>query len=146
MKLLKFSAFICVFLIFIACPENFGRFFIFSNNSTMDVYVYFGIGDRESGGYRYTDTTLSFIRAGGLWKAKENYRYDYHSEKVDTFCLFIFDADTFNICNWEEIQSGYKILQRYDLSFEDIKALKDSITYPPDEKMKEMKMYPSYGQ
>ena len=147
MKVLKFTALICILLIFTACPENFGRSFRFRNNSTMDVYVFFWDADRESGSYRYTDTTISYIRAGGFCESRANLRYDYHpDDKVDTFCLFIFDADTFNICSWEEIQSGYKILQRYDLSPEDIKALRDSITYPPDERMKDMKMYPPYGQ
>ncbi|MCL2727598.1 MAG: hypothetical protein FWD56_04360, partial [Bacteroidales bacterium] len=61
---------------------------------------------------------------------------------VDTLSFFIFDADIFNAYTWEEIQSGYMVLKRYDLSPQDLRALRRRITYPPDERMKNMKMHP----
>ena len=137
-----------VFLILTACPHDHGYSFRFSNNSNVDVYVYLGIGDRESDGYLITDTTITFIKTGALFKKDESYFYRYHDKgiPVNTWCLFIFDADTFNIYSWEEIKNGYKILQRYDINDEDLKALKYNITYPPTEAMKNMKMYPPYEQ
>jgi hypothetical protein len=68
---------------------------------------------------------------------------------LDTFSLFLFDTDTLARYSLDEIKSGYKILQRYDLSSGDIKKLLDNseiviIPYPPTETMKNMKMYPPY--
>jgi hypothetical protein len=59
--------------------------------------------------------------------------------------------DTINKYSWEEIQRDYKVLRRYDLSVEDFNLLykkngDSEILYPPDERMKYMKMYPPYGQ
>ena len=147
MKLLKFVSLLSILLLLMACPHDHGKSFMFINNSDMDVYVYCGIGaDSESGDYLYLDTAITFIRAGSLYEKGRRYAYRYHDigTQVDTWCLFIFDADTFNLCTWDEIKSGYKILQRYDLSPQDCKILKDSIIYPPDERMKYMKMYPPY--
>ena len=69
----------------------------------------------------------------------------------DTVSIFIFSKDTLDKFSWFEIQSGYKILQRYDLSLEDFNSLSNKngvpvIDYPPSEAMKYMKMYPPYGQ
>ena len=38
--------------------------------------------------------------------------------------------------------TSYKVLQRYDISPENIKSLKYNISYPPTEAMKNIKMYP----
>jgi hypothetical protein len=109
----------------------------------------------------YPDTTLSIL--------KENIGYPTISGKTahrtisnisyekwiasfpnDTVSIYIFNQDTLNRYSWEEIQRDYKILQRYDLSLEDIRKLKNQygvpeIPYPPTEIMKNMKMYPPYG-
>ena len=55
--------------------------------------------------------------------------------------VFIFHTDTLNKYSWQEVRDGYKILRRYDLSLEDIKKMKWTIPYPPDESMAGMKMY-----
>jgi hypothetical protein len=72
--------------------------------------------------------------------------YIYEVQKTDTLCFFIFDTDTINHYDWETIRNEYKILQRYDLSLQDFKRLEYTITYPPSEAMKNVKMYPPYGQ
>ena len=70
---------------------------------------------------------------------------------LDTVSIFIFDVDVLKNCSWEEIQRDYKILKRYDLSMDDLTQLFNStgtpeIHYPPSVKMKDMKMYPPYGE
>jgi hypothetical protein len=145
MKQLKILALSFVALIFTACPMDYVNGFRFSNNSNTDVYIYLNAYD----GTRYPDTAVTSLRRGHLFKQGTKRSYEYGSSEndpwVDTLCLFIFDADTFNAYSWEEIQDGYKVLQRYDLSPENLKILKRQITYPPTEAMKTMKMYPPYG-
>ena len=146
MKQLKILALSFVALIFTACPMDYVNGFRFRNNSNTDVYIYLNVYDETL----YPDTTVTRLRRGHFFKQGITRSYEYGSSKndpwVDTLCLFIFDADTFNTYSWEEIQNDYKVLQRYDLSLENIEALKRQIPYPPTEAMKNMKMYPAYGE
>ena len=73
------------------------------------------------------------------------------SRFVDYDCeyliIFIFDAK-FMEDNLKD--EGFRVnenmaLQRYDLTLEDLNSLKWTVPYPPDERMKDMNMYPSYG-
>ena len=144
MKVLKFIVLLFVLLMFSACPWEYRQSFRFHNNSTRDVYIQLNMQTMS------LDTTITRVKLGVPIKQGTSFSYGYDSGKediwVDTLSLFIFDADTFNMYSWEEIKSGYKILQRYDISPENIKALKYNISYPPTEAMKNMKMYPPYGQ
>lgn len=147
MKQLTFIILLFFLLTLASCEYH--NLFRFENNSTRDVYIYLGIVNREMGGSLYPDTAVARVKCGELFKQGKIRSYHYGDDKEDpwrnnTFCLFIFDADTFNMYDWEEIKSGYKILQRYDISYENIKALKYNIIYPPDETMNDVKMYPPY--
>jgi hypothetical protein len=64
----------------------------------------------------------------------------------DTLSIFIFSTDTLNKYSWEEVRRDYKILKRYELSYEDCKLLKFRVPYPPTPAMSRMKMYPKYGR
>jgi hypothetical protein len=69
----------------------------------------------------------------------------------DTLSFFYFHADTLNKYPLEILQQDYKILQRYDLSSNDVRVLKNQygipeIPYPPTETMRNMKMYPPYEE
>ena len=149
MKYLIESIILLFLLIMItACPEPGGHYFWFSNNYTSDVFVYLGVAPRELGGCLYPDTSVSEIKCGVPFGKNESrdcsYNYEYHTN--DTLCLFIFDANTVNSYSWEEIKTKYLVLQRYDISLSDFRKLNGQITYPPTEAMKEIKMYPPYGQ
>ena len=48
----------------------------------------------------------------------------------DTLSVFIFHTDTLNKYSWDEIRNGYKILKRYNLSYDDLKRMNWTITYP----------------
>jgi len=148
MKTLKYTVLFSVFLLFAACPEiDYKRDFKFSNNSSIEVYVYLGIVGKELGGSLYPDTTIAKVKSGIPFKKGEKRTYSYNGKHllVDTLCLFIFDAFIFNTFDWDNIKNEYKILKRYDLSLKDFENLKYEVSYPPTEAMKDMKMYPPYG-
>jgi len=148
MKLLNFSGLLLLLLMLTACPHDHGQSIRFVNNSDVDVYFYLGAIDRKFGGTLYPDTAISEVKAG-IPVQKGSFRiYHYYEEdiQVDTLCLFIFDADVYNTCSWDEIKNDYKILRRYDLSLQDIKRLNHAIYYPPTAAMQDIKMYPPYQQ
>jgi hypothetical protein len=108
----------------------------------------------------YPDTTISFGKRLGLVKA-QSYFVDnigtlpiknyFNNIPSDTLSVFYFHPDTLAKYSWEEIQRDYKVLQRYDLSIEDVKMLYNKnnvpkIPYPPTDAMKHMKMYPPYEE
>ena len=136
-------------------PNYYSIFLV--NNAYYDTY--YQILDNEEYKICYPDTTIFFSKRLGLIKAKlyfvrnigllpiENY---FDKLPSDTLSVFYFHPDTLAKYSWEEIQRDYNILQRYDLSIADIKMLYrksgvPEIPYPPDERMKDMKMYPPYG-
>lgn len=61
---------------------------------------------------------------------------------LDTLSIFIFDVDTLIYYDWETIRSEYKVLQRYDLSLDNLKQLDFKVPYPPTAEMAGMKIYP----
>jgi len=63
---------------------------------------------------------------------------------ADTLSIYLFHIDTLKNNTWAEVQAGYKILKRYDLSLEDLEHLDYKLSYPPDAKMSGVKMYPPY--
>lgn len=64
--------------------------------------------------------------------------------KNEVFCLFVIDKDTIKKYDFNTIKIGYKVLCRYDLRGKDFAKYK--ITYPPNEDMKQINMYPPYNQ
>ncbi|MDR3244937.1 MAG: hypothetical protein LBT50_00710 [Prevotellaceae bacterium] len=67
-----------------------------------------------------------------------------HPHGLDTFIIFIFDANVVENTPWNIVDKDYLILQRYDVSLEDLQHLSWTLSYPPSEAMKDMKMYPPY--
>jgi hypothetical protein len=148
MKFIYKSVILLLLLVVItACPElDYKHSFKFTNNSISDVFVYLGVVSKELGGSLYPDTSIAEVRCGISFRKNESSYYSYNREyqASDTLCLFVFDADTFNLYNWDEIKAEYKVLRRYDLSLNDFQRLNWQIYYPPNEAMREVKMYPPY--
>ena len=132
-----------------------------NNNSNINIYCYFYLvwkGGNE--GVVYPDTTLVSLRTDEAINIKAGQAFHDSRPGVpitewilslpsDTLSVFFFSKDTLNAYSWEVVQHDYKILQRYDLSIEDIHKLYNEydipvITYPPTAIMKDMKMYPPY--
>ena len=110
----------------------------------------------------YPDTTLVLLEANEVLNIKPGQTHHVslslspiaewvQSLPYDTLSVFFFSQDTLNTHSWEEIKQEYKVLQRYDLSVKNFQTLLNQyeipeISYPPDERMKDMKMYPQYGK
>jgi hypothetical protein len=133
-----------------ACPEmDYKHLFTFENNSGKDLFLYLGVAPRESGGCLYPDTLLPPEKVGYFFEKGKTDGWSFNFEfdtNHDTISLFILDNNIVESHTWEFIKSEYKILSRYDISSQDFKDLKWTISYPPDARMRHIKMYPPYGQ
>lgn len=67
------------------------------------------------------------------------------SKPTDTIMVFAFDADTLDYFGWDTVCAYHKVLQRYDLSLEDLQDLNFRLCFPPSEAMKHIHMWPPYG-
>ena len=154
--------FVCFLLILIlsSCWEKEGYEFRWVNNANYDIIMH---SEYYGAAHIYPDTLFNIENLidrpiGILVKANTDQRQFLHErlEDVihrtpkDTLSFFYFHADTVNKYSLKILQRDYKILQRYDLSSQDVITLKDrygrpEIPYPPDTRMKDMKMYPPYG-
>ena len=144
------------------------------NNSSFDIISYQATGD-ESQLTVYPDTLLPdifyvktwangerdiieatdssmLILPGQTFPIFENYYWEKMNKwvfnryfKDGIYSVFIFSYDTVKKKGWEGIRDDYDILVRYDLTYDDLKLLKDTIPFPPTDVMKDMKMYPPYG-
>ncbi len=77
--------------------------------------------------------------AGGTATWEEIYKSKVPN---DTLSIFIFHSDTLSKYTWAEIGRDYNVLQRYDLSLQDLKNVNFFLTYPPGINMNGIKMYP----
>ena len=137
-------------LLLMACPDDNFIMVRVNNNSNHNISFYIAIRTDEP---IYPDTTIALVRGLGIPQyinvGKNDFAHFEFSTDLfrdrDTVCLFVFDTDTLKKYSWEEMQVGYKILKRYDLSKADIRNLGLLISYPPDDRMRDIKMYPPYG-
>jgi len=60
--------------------------------------------------------------------------------------IFIFDGTVIGNTDWEIVEKDYLVLQRYDLSLQNLRELNWKVYYPPTEAMKDMKMWPPYKE
>ena len=147
-------------LLFSACPEDAPQFLYLENNSNDTLGVYTANGFHTA----YPDTLLPFnykdgLLRGGIEGTMTGSIYTFRGSLEESFkrlpkdTLSIFILNMNNVLNtyinmdsiWQEMNYGERFLWRYDLSIQDIKKLNFLLPYPPDERMKDMKMYPPYG-
>ncbi len=112
--------------------------------------------------YNYPDTLLpngipymGVIGRGGImgcfahkthsWKQALDF---YTKSKV--LSVYIFDYNQIKDMPWEDVRDNYNILSRYDLRASDIDMCWTTggwlITFPPNEKMKNIHMWPPYDE
>jgi hypothetical protein len=154
-NIIRISIIACFALLFQACPDSDFIFLDLKNNSNDTLAVYIADGFHTA----YPDTLLK--NQGRLWGSfpKETstiYGFSIAPEKIykrlpkDTLSIFILDMNnTYGIkmdSIWKEMNYGKRFLRRYDMSIQDIKQLKFLLSYPPDERMRNMKMYPPYDK
>ncbi|MDR2424916.1 MAG: hypothetical protein LBD59_09375 [Prevotellaceae bacterium] len=58
---------------------------------------------------------------------------------------FVFDADVLENESAQTILDNYLVLQRYDLTLDNLIQLNFMLPFPPTEEMKHIRMYPPYG-
>ncbi|MCC8145530.1 MAG: hypothetical protein LIO93_03630 [Bacteroidales bacterium] len=100
----------------------------------------------------YPDTAISKYSTYAYIESRDKIYYPLPSDlqiyfdflPADTFSIFIFSEDTVDNYPWEKIREDYRVLKRYDLSQEDLIRLDFKITYPPNPKMRDVKMFPPY--
>jgi hypothetical protein len=125
------------------------------NNSPDDIYV-----DASM----YPDT-MSYKHYGGLVSQSHIFKIQSGASNIDalslrscyetrftgkhavsdTLMIFIFDACTLEHNSWDTVVKHNMVQQRYDLSLENLQKLEWSVSFPPTEAMKHIKMYPPYG-
>jgi hypothetical protein len=82
----------------------------------------------------------------GLFNMSNGRSYCYENTLNDTLHIFIFEDNVLATYTWQEVVDNYMVLQRYDLNLTDLQQLNWQISYPPSEAMKDIKMYPPYGE
>ena len=70
----------------------------------------------------------------------------YENTLKDTLYVFIFEEDVLANHSWADVVDKNLVLQRYNLSLQDLQKLNWQISYPPSELMKDMKMYPPFPE
>lgn len=103
-----------------------------------------------NGGFAYPDTAVSSITGGGDYISPNSKQIlanywlaGLEESQGGRIMIFIFDYKSLR-----DSTSGkpdYQVTKRYDLSLEDLNRLNWTITYPPTEAMKDVKMWPAYG-
>jgi len=155
MKRVKFSTVILIGLLCTATQcndKNCHKVIPFINNSDKILYVY------AKDPYKYPDTLLII----DSWITRPNSTYKVLPYSTSESCLDMRPKDCYDI--WDTIrifvldsqvvattsviimERNYMILRRYDFTPKDLEKLNWNVSYPPTEAMKDMKMYPPYGE
>jgi hypothetical protein len=69
----------------------------------------------------------------------------FFDDDLQLLYVYIFDAAIVENTPWEVVARDYLVLKRYDVTLADLQRLDWNISYPPDERMKDIKQYPPYG-
>ena len=156
-QLIIFFAIILIAIILCRCDLGDRYSMTILNNANHSIGFYLLLGSWMC----YPDTLLpdtdfsvaKNLKSGSWTKILAYRRWEEVVTRLsgDTMSVFIFHSDTLNKYSWEEIRSEYMILRRYDLSSDDIVTLFNEyrvpeIPYPPDNRMRNMKMWPPYGK
>ncbi|MCH7396767.1 hypothetical protein MM236_02155 [Belliella sp. DSM 107340] len=143
---------IVMFFLMSSCEDLFPRISIGTiNDSNHDIQYFTTIYKPE--GLIYPDTILPLRLSPpfSVSKSKSSSYLDFNMTgrdlfsgiPSDTLSVFIFHPDTLALYDWGTIRSDYKILVRYDLSYQDLERLDWKVYYPPNDQIDGIKMFPS---
>lgn len=136
MKNLFFLFLIAIFIN--ACEKPPGvrsyRVMWIENNSEMPISTLLG--------YEYPDTSIPDI-TGSEYRLKSaspsdkighdfrmTWKEVFEQLPHDTLSVFIFHRDTLERYNWEQIRTNYKLLDRIEISREDLERMNNTISFP----------------
>ena len=144
--------------LFASCDKFYSV--VVENNADFPVYalspMQFDAGDIPM----YPDTALnneiklksSFGKnqLGGIYDGMSKWDSFYSYYNIDTVSVFILNADSVDIYSLRSFINQSSVIQRYDLSLFDLESLTSNkysatISFPPTEAMKHIKMWPPYG-
>lgn len=120
------------------------------------LFIYYDNGlDKEA--TSYFDTPSDTVNYGALVKPGEvrnallsqyEFAWDNFNKQFPAgyYSVFIIDGETVLEKSWETIRKDNDYIVRYDLTFYDLKTLKQTIPFPPTEDMRDMKMWPPYDE
>jgi hypothetical protein len=168
-KYIKILLLIIVCLFLYSChplsfEDGYHSYFIFENESNVDIAV-----DTHNGSNYASNTLLvskssidankssMVVYASSTNNCLHSLRHDnwesvVRRHKYDTLKLFVFDYT-----KMKSMDAAYSypypklipfdsvFLQRYDLTIRDLDFLDWTLVYPPDERMRDIKMFPAYG-
>lgn len=147
MKILLISALILL----CGCPDKTGQEFIYIENKTDKTITFdFSINTQDTTFYcSNTGKTILFnVESHSTLKLNDGDAYSSWDSYLKSFTVFILDGVTYEKY-WQQpcdtIRKYVPVLQRYQLKLEDLQRLNWTITYPPTEAMRNVKMYPPYG-
>ncbi len=124
-----------------ACPDQDIDFsdstITIHNNTDMVVLHYFDF-------YRYPDTSLNFdnpflneqqldlaiIPPNNSIEQEDAWLKYFEQPNTSKVMLYLIDKDVFDDQPWDSIKANYMVLERYDLSLQDLKQMNWTITYP----------------
>jgi len=137
--------------------DGYHSYFIFKNTSNIDIAVNYNAGRYDSNDYGtvnkssieankgsmvvYANSTNDMLLALRKHQSWEHLVF----RKYDTLKLFIFDYAKLLSMEPKDVPFDSVFLQRYDLTLRELDLLGWELSYPPDERMKNIHMYPSYG-
>lgn len=137
-------------LLYYGCDRFYGLHV--TNNSDESIAVFVARPEFTEGVYPDTslleNVSLRTIVPGtnGIWDSYYPWEKPYlEILPADTLSIYIISDHVYKTVPWDSIRKEYMILRRYDLSEKDLRLLDDFIPYPPSEAMRNMKMYPPYG-
>lgn len=145
-------------LVFAGCRDFWERivhtrYGIFARNDTMEeLYVY--------GAYPNCNTLLpasqpvlerlapaeNLMSSPYLHILCESYDWSDALASTDTVRLFFFESKIVSENEWSVISRDNLVLQRYDLTKDDLNRLNWRIAYPPTEDMMDVCMWPPYNE
>ena len=121
------------------------------NNSPDTIYADLGLGIKHPFP-QFPDTILPTDKPVLMYilPYSSSYHFDFRKPQeqivkelaADTLSIYIFSKSVYEDTAWSNVRSGYQVLQRYDLSLENLQRLDFKVPYPPTTEMAGMKIYP----
>jgi hypothetical protein len=115
---------------------------LIANNIAVHLIIY-SDGKKDTGNYIQWVQPLQ----RGLIPAPSHTNWEILVKEYGTLMIFIFDGEVIGKMSWWElVERDYLVLQRYDLSLQDLEKLNWKVYYPPTKAMQDMKMFPPYEE
>ena len=140
MRQLYIASILLVLILLEGCELFMEKWYYIYVRNDSKRYIYVVSADGLASVDLYPDTLLphsqphlDLIKPNTIIKLVSSRKWEDRINNLipsDTLSIYFFDADTVNICGWEEVAKDYKVLKRYDLSVDDLIKTNWTVTYP----------------